>query len=417
MAGEFGIVAVDRGRIQELADGGSRRASSTLLALKTLSFQLSGAQLGITLSSLIVGFIAEPTIGRLLEPAVGAIGLPEATTPGVAIALALAIATAAQMVVGELVPKNIAIAKPVETALRVATPLRLVNAFFRPLILFLNTAANFTVRLLGIKPQEELTQVRSLDELDYLIRSSRQEGVLEEEEFSLLARSISLENKAAADALTPRTGIVALSREATLTDLREVALEKGFSRFPVYGKDLDDIIGIVHVKDCYRFEPEQRPETKVTDVMQDPLVVPESHNLASLLVEIRRTRKHLVVVIDEYGGTAGIITLEDILEEIVGEIEDEYDAREATTTAPPEGVYVVSGMLHPDEVKEAVGLEMAEGDYETLAGFLLALFERIPSPGEHVSYEDWEFKVVEMDGRRIAKVLVVAPPAERRPAS
>ena len=409
MAGEFGIVAVNRRSIQELAEGGSRRASSTLSALRTLSFQLSGAQLGITLTSLVVGFMAEPTIGRVLEPVVDTVGLPEKTSLAVAIVLALAIATAAEMVVGELVPKNLAIARPIETALRVATPLRLVNAFFRPLIVFLNTAANFTVRLLGIEPQEELTQVRSLDELDYLIRASRQEGVLEEEEFSLLARSITLEDKTAADALTPRTAIVALSRDATLADLREVALDRGFSRFPIYGKDLDDIIGIVHVKDSYRFDHEQRAKTKVTQVMQDPLVVPESRNLASLLVEIRRTRKHLVVVIDEYGGTAGIITLEDILEEIVGEIEDEYDPQEATTTAPPEGVYVLSGMLRPDEVKDTVGLELPDGDYETIAGFLLALFERIPEPGEHVSYDEWEFKVVEMDGRRIAKVLVVAP--------
>ena len=379
-------------------------------ALKELSFHLSGAQLGITLTSLIVGFITRPTIGELLEGPLRDLGLPSGTADGVSIVLALTLATAVEMVIGELVPKNVAIARPTPTAFAVATPLRLVNALFRPLILFLNAAANWTVRLFGIEPQEELTQVRSLDELNYLIHSSRKEGTIEEPEFSLLAKAASLESKTAGDALIPRTAIAAIKIDAKLGDLTKLALETGYSRFPVYDRDLDDINGLAHIKDTFRFEPKERPHVPIAEIVTDPLVVPKSRALASLLVEIRRTSKHMAVVIDEYGGTAGIITLEDILEELVGDIEDEYDRGAAIITPSPEGVYVMDGMLHPEEIEEATGFAMPEGDYDTLAGFLLALFDRIPRRGDHVAHDGWEFKVIHMEGRRIAKVLAVAPP-------
>ena len=351
-----------------------------------------------------------------MEPVLEAAGLPEETSLIVAIALALGLATVVEMIVGELVPKNVAIAKPLETALRVSTPLRLANGLQRPLIVFLNSAANATVRLFGVEPREELLRIHSLEELDLLVRSSRAEGYLEESDFSLLARSISFENKTAADALMPRTSLVAMTTDQTLSDMARLALETGHSRFPVYESDLDHIIGTVHIKDSYRFEPQERKRARVTEIMQEPLFVPESRDLASLLLEIRKARKHLAIVVDEYGGTAGIITLEDILEEIVGDIEDEYDPDTAPTelTAPPEGIYVVSGMLHPDEVAEATSFDMPEGDYDTLAGFLFSRFDRIPSVGDHTAHEDWEFKVVEMDGRRIAKVLVVAPSRDHK---
>ena len=411
VAGEFGLVAVDRNRVQQLAEDGNRRAASTLQALKNLSFQLSGAQLGITITSLVVGFIAEGTIGRVLEPLLEAVGLPEGSTLGISIVLALGLATAVEMVVGELVPKNVAIAKPTETALGVATLLRLYNALVKPLVLFLNGSANWTVRRLGIEPVEEMISVRSLEEIELLIRSSRTEGALHEEEFTLLARSIDFEGKTAAHALLPRTAVVALHVDDSLAHMIEVALETGHSRFPVYGKDLDDIIGMAHVKDSYRFETEERDSKRVSEIVQDALVVPESRDLVSLLLEIRRARKHMAIVLDEYGGTAGIITLEDILEEIVGDIEDEYDPSASDThlTSPPEGTHVVSAMLHPDEVREMTGFEVPEGDYETLAGFLLSTFSRIPEAGDHTSLDGWELRVVEMDGRRISKVEIAGP--------
>jgi CBS domain containing-hemolysin-like protein len=250
-----------------------------------------------------------------------------------------------------------------------------------------------------------------LEELELLIRSSKEEGALAEEDFALLARSIAFPRKTAADALVPRTSIVALPSTATLSDLADIALECGHSRIPVFDGDLDNIIGIAHIKDIYAFEPRDRPNVGVTTIMRDALEVPESKSLDSLLVEMRRDRKQLAIVVDEYGGTAGIITLEDLLEEIVGEIEDEYDpgAEPEAVEGAVEGVYRLSGMLHRGEVREATGLELPEGDYDTLAGFLLGLFDRIPETGDQIEYAGWEFKVTEMDGNRIAQVLVVAP--------
>ena len=411
VAGEFALVAVDRAQVEQLAEEGHRRASSTLSAVRSLSFQLSGAQLGITVTSLIVGFIVEPTIGEALLPAVDAAGLPEASAHGAAIAIALALATSLEMVVGELVPKNLAIAAPQTVAFRVATPLRAFNRALRWLILFLNAAANWTVRRLGIEPREELTGVRSLEELQMIVHSSRREGLLPEAEASLLSRSLSFGEKTAADALVPRTSVVALQEQQKLADMARLALESGHSRFPVFAGGLDEILGVAHVKDAYGVPLSERDSTPVTEAMRQAMVVPESRNLGSLLVEMRREGQHLAVVADEYGGTAGIITLEDVLEEIVGEIEDEYDPSQESTqlTAPPPGVYVLSGMLHPDEVREQTGLEMPDGPYETLAGFVLWLFERIPEQGDHTTYDGWELKVVEMDGRRVAQVLLVSP--------
>jgi CBS domain containing-hemolysin-like protein len=413
VAGEFGLVAVDRSAIEGEAARGSARAKSTLTALKSLSFQLSGAQLGITVTSLIVGFLTEPAIAPAIEPLVGALGLGQRTSLGVSITIALALATAFEMVVAELIPKNLAIARPTGMALATAPALRFINRIFRRLILLLNASANWTVRRLGIEPQEELINVRSLQELELLIHSSREGGVLMEDEFALLARSISFAEKIATDALVPRMSIVASQAEETLADLRTKALESGHSRFPVYGDDLDDIVGVAHVKDLYRVPVLARDGTRVSAITQEVFVVPETRDLESLLVDMRRERKQLVIVIDEYGGTAGIITIEDILEEIVGEIEDEYDPTDLQLTPGAlDGVHVVSGLLHPDEVREASGFEMPAGPYDTLAGFLLSLLHRIPSSGDHVGYRGWEFKVVEMDRKRIDKVLLVSPKTE-----
>jgi CBS domain containing-hemolysin-like protein len=406
------MLAVDRSTIQRMADEGHRGAVNTLKALRTLSFQLSGAQLGITVTSLIVGFIIEPTVGDALEPLISRVDfIPEDSTLAVSVGIALALATAAQMILGELMPKNLAIAKPLSLATAVVTPLRLVNGLFKPLIVFLNSSANFSVRLLGIEPREELIPVRSLEELDLLIRSSRQTGALGEAEFSLLARSISFGGKTVADALVPRVAVVALSREQTIADMATAAVETGHSRFPVYGRDVDDIAGIAHFKDGFTVPLEMRPSTSVAQVIQDAPVVPESRDLGSLLLEMRREQKQMAIVVDEYGGTAGIITLEDLLEEIVGEIEDEHDpmSHSLELTTPMSGTHLASGLLHSDEMKETTGFEIPEGDYDTLAGFLLSLFDRIPQAGDHTSYKGWEFKVVSMDKKRIDKVLVVAP--------
>lgn len=412
VAGEFAIVAVDRSKVEGLAEAGDPRAVRLLAALKTLSFQLSGAQLGITISSLLLGFLTEPFLAPLIEPLVEVAGAPQSSSFGISVGIVLAISTSLQMVLGELIPKNLAISRPEAMAFAVAAPLRVANASMKPLILFLNAAANRTVRLLGIQPQDELTAAHSLEELQVLIRSSREGGAIDEEEATLLARSISFGDKIAADALIPRVDVVSVSRESSLADLTQLAVDTGHSRFPVAGEGIDDIVGIAHVKDVHSIEKARRADVPIEEIMRPPLVIPESRDLASLLVEMRRTRLHLAIVVDEFGGTAGIVTLEDLLEEIVGEIDDEYDPShdDARLTSSPEGVHVVAGMLHPDELRDATGFEMPEGNYETLAGFLLESFDRIPSAGDHISFNGWEFKIVEMEKRRIAQVLMVRAP-------
>jgi CBS domain containing-hemolysin-like protein len=411
VAAEFGLVSVDRAAIESKAEAGDFRARGVLEALGSLSTQLSGAQLGITVTSLVVGFLAEPAIAPAIEPLARAIGVPETSSLAVSVTVALVIATAVEMVTAELIPKNIAIARPIGVALTMGNFQRLFTAVFRPLIVFLNKAANATVRLFGIEPREELMPTRSLQELELLIHSSRQRGALLEDEFFLLAKSISFAERDAGEVLVPRTSIVATQRDATLADLASLAVESGHSRFPVYGENLDDIVGVAHVKDIYQWPPAQRGEVTVDAMASPALLVPESRDLESLLIELRRERRQLAVVLDEYGGTAGIVSIEDILEEIVGEIEDEFDIAEpAQMTAPvPPGVHVLSGLMHADEVKDATSFEMPDGPYDTLGGFLLWLLGRIPERGDHVSYEDWEFKIVELDGNRIDKILLVAP--------
>jgi CBS domain containing-hemolysin-like protein len=230
------------------------------------------------------------------------------------------------MVIGELIPKNIAVAEPLATSSLLATPFRIVNAVLKPFIVVLNAAANATVRLFGIEPRDELESTVSLEELETLIQSSRRSGLLPEADFSLLSRSITFAGKTAADALVPRTRVVAIQRDALVPELRALAVETGHTRFPVYAQDLDQIEGVVNVKSIFNLAAEIRSGTHVSELVADAPMVPESRPLDLLLTQMRRERAHMVVVLDEYGGTAGILTLEDVLEEIVGEIEDEHDA-------------------------------------------------------------------------------------------
>jgi CBS domain containing-hemolysin-like protein len=407
VAAEFSFVAVDRNRVERLALEGKGSARAVERILHQLSFYLSGTQLGVTVSSLVLGFIAQPTVATVLEPAIGS---------GPGLVLGFALVTVSSMVISELIPKNVSIARAERISMLLARPIVVYATVFGPIIRLLNRAANATVRRLGVEPQQELGSVRTLEELELLIRSSGEEGTLDPEAFTLVTRTLRFNDKTAADALVPRVDVEFVHPGDTIATLVSRSLETGFSRFPVCGTDLDDVVGVVHVKDVYRIAIERRADAAVADVMTEPFVVPETRDLASLLVELR-TGSHMAIVVDEYGGTAGIITLEDVLEEIVGEIDDEYDRAAAPlTTVLPEGTYELPGTLHPDEVREACGLEIPEGEYETLAGFVLDRLGRIPQAGEAFVYEGWRIEVAEMDRRRIARVRLTAPsPARAEP--
>lgn len=350
--------------------------------------------------------MAEPTIAQAirpgLEPLVGETG-----ARGVSIGLALAIATVAQMVLGELIPKTYAISRPLRSALVVAPPMRVYSVVFGPVIRMLNGAADWTVRRLGIEPTEELSSVRSMSELELLFASSAEMGTLDRKASRLLRRSIRFGRKTAADVLVPRIAIETVQVDETADDLVRRSRHTGYSRFPVYGADVDDIRGVVHIKQVHPIPLPDRATTTVGELMNPAVVVPETRELADLLVDIQHSRSHLVVVVDEYGGTEGIVTLEDLVEEIVGDIADEYDRPTDLTVVEQPGEYLLGGTLHLDEVYDVCGLEVPEGGYETLAGFVLDRLGHVPDgPGDSVVHDGWRLEVEEMDRLRIATVRV-----------
>lgn len=407
VAGEFAIVAVERSTVERRAREGDRRANRILNSLRNLSFELSGAQLGITVTSLVLGAIAEPTIAAVLSPVIGNLGfLGAGTTLAVSVAIAFVLATMAQMVFGELVPKNLAISRPYRSAAMFGISMQMVNRAVRPLILFLNNAADWTVRKLGIEPRAELAGVRSMEELELMIRSSGEEGRLDDEEMELLTRAITFTEKVAAEAMIPRVNVVAINRHQPISELRQIARETGHSRFPVYGLDLDEIVGIVHVKDTIGIPASRRALTPVEEIAEPGLRVPAASRLEYLLTQLQSQGRGMAMVIDEYGGTAGIVTIEDLLEEIFGEIEDEYDEANGDF-AETEQVDVLSGLLHRHDVEERIGYEWPEGHYETLGGFLVASLGRFPEEGEVIPVGELTFEVLQMDGHRIDQVQVV----------
>jgi CBS domain containing-hemolysin-like protein len=409
VAAEFALVAVDRSRVEHLAEQGDRRARTTRGLLRHLSFHLSGAQLGITVSSLVLGILAEPAIASLIEPLIEPL-LGESATRGVSLALAIFLATIVQMLVGELVPKGLAIARPETTSFLLGPVVRIYGLVFGPAIRFLNGAANRTVRLFGIEPREELSNVGTFSELQFLVSASAAEGTLADSASALLTRSIRFEGKTAGDVLVPRTAIRTLQSEQSVADLVVLSAETGFSRFLVHGADLDDVRGLVLVRSAHAVPAADRSTTTVSSLMQPVLAVPESRSLENILVDLRDARSHVAVVVDEYGGTAGIVTLEDVLEEIVGEIDDEHDPMPTRLTRPRRaGEWVVPGTLHPDEVLDQTGFEVPEGEYETIAGLVLDRLGRIPEPGDSVAVEGWLIEVVAMDRHRVAEVRLRVP--------
>lgn len=399
---------MDRSRVKRLASEGDRTAALIDRSLSRLSFELSGAQLGITITSLLTGAIAGPALAGLFEPLLSRIGWEGVTdSPAFAVGVALFVANIASMLIGELVPKNFAIARPFGTAKVIAIPMSWLNQLLRPVIFLLNQAANWTVRQLGIEPREDLAGVRSLEELELMIRSSGEEGELDDDELSLLTRAISFTEKVAADVMVPRVSVEGLSRFDSVADLRRASRETGHSRFPIFGEDRDEIVGVVHVKDTFRVQPERRSITPVGHITKPALVVPDSRHLDDLLVDMQRQNRAIATVVDEYGGFAGIVTIEDLLEEILGEISDEHDVP-GPPTLPTEAQEMVEmrGLANRHDLEEQFSLDLPEGHFETLGGFLISQLGRFPEAGEKVRFGPFVFEVLEMDGHRVDRVGV-----------
>src|SRR3954469_1163337 len=414
VAAEFGLVTVDRSEIETRAESGDRRAQTVRHALHELSFQLSGAQLGITLMTLLTGYLAEPALSRLFRPVIEPIA--GGATDTVTHVLALILATLISMLFGELVPKNAALARPMRAALATAAPLRSFSRLFKWLIGALYGSANWLVRRLGIEPQEELASARSPEELGLLAAISARAGALPTETATLLRRTIRFSEKRAAEAMTPRVDVVGLQDTASVADLIAVARETGHTRFPVYENTLDLVTGVAGVSDALGVPPERRAATTVSTVAREPVYVPESLDLDKVLAALRSAGADLAIVVDEYGGTDGVVTVEDLVEELVGEISDEYDmdlpdvVAQELTAPGGEKTYLVDGLLREDELMEQTGFTLPEGPDETLAGFLLSRLGHIPVVGESLEENGWEFTVREVDRHRIEQVRVSAPP-------
>ena len=406
VAGEFSLTALERSTVDaHVQQVGDRRARQVQHARRTLSFQLSGAQVGITITTLLTGYIAQPAIAELIRPGVQAVRLPESAVSGVSLGIGLALATTLSMVFGELVPQNLAISRPLQTARRVAGVLNAFSLAFRWLISALNGTANWIVRRLGIEPAEDLRSARSPQELGSLVRSSAQHGTLDEGTATLLDRSLRFGERTAEELMTPRVQVEALSADKPVLALVDIARQTGFSRFPVYGSDLDDVRGVVHIKQAFAVAAANRAITLVGSLANPVPTVPSSLDGDALLDALRGQGLQFAVVVDEYGGTAGIVTLEDLVEEIVGDVRDEHDRLEISQVQPlDEQNWIISGLLRADEVADAVGLVLPKGDYETVAGLVLERLGRIPDVGDETELDGWRLTVMRMERRRIAEL-------------
>ncbi|MCW2787421.1 MAG: HlyC/CorC family transporter [Marmoricola sp.] len=423
VAAEFSLVTVDRAEVERASQAGDRAAVGVSTALRSLSTQLSGAQVGITLTNLAIGFLAEPAIAHLLEPPLRSAGIPHGAVEPIAVALGLAIATFATMILGELVPKNVAIALPLATAKSTQAVQRMFTMAMSLPIKVLNGSANGIVRSFGVEPQEELRSARSSEELSSLAGRSASEGTLDTETAHLVQRSIAFGPRTAGEIMTPRMRMATVDVTDPVSAIIELSAATGFSKFPVTKGSTDNIVGSVHVKQAVAVPRSDRTSTLVREVMVSATVVPESLRLDPLLALLRAEGFQMAIVSDEYGGTAGVVTLEDVVEEIVGDISDEHDRSAARLRRRPDGSWIVSGLMRPDEVLDATGLALPEHeDYDTVAGLLVQALGRIPVLGDVVVIalpvvvpedddedpveEHAELRVELMDGLRVDRISI-----------
>lgn len=413
VAAEFSLTTVDRGQLERAVERGERGAAGALKAVRNLTFQLSGAQLGITVTNLVVGMLAEPSVAALLSGPLESLGVSHSTASSLALVIGTALSTVVLMVVGELVPKNWAISSPLAVARRVGNAQRWFSAAFRPFITHLNNTANRVVRLFGLEPAEELASARGPQELAALARHSAKEGALEADTAELFVRTLNLADLTAENVMTPRVQVIALDVQATCEDVANATRATGLSRFPVYRGNLDSVVGTAHIKDVLAVTADRRARVRVSELMREPLLVPESLTVDRLLDRLSGKRT-MAVVIDEYGGTAGVATLEDIVEEVVGEVRDEHDPHEtpdlASAGTDDEGraLFSADGSARTDQLAR-VGLRAPEGPYETLAGLVATELGRIPAVGDRVEVAGWQLDVVDASGRRAARLLLHAP--------
>ncbi len=416
VAAEFALIRVRRTRIEELVAQGREPARWVQRAIRSIDRSIAAIQLGITMVSLALGWVAEPALSILTLPLVRLLpGLSDTISRSASAALAFALVTFLTVVVGELAPKSLALRHTERAALLVARPIVLLSALFRPAVWLLTASADRLVRWLGVEPASSREVVHSVQELKMLVSASAAGGVVEAEERDvveaeerdMLDAVFDLGETLVRQVMIPRTEMIALPADASLDQILTVALRHPFTRFPVYEGDLDQIVGIVHLHDVMRACHSVPPEAATArGLMRPALFVPENTDVATLLRRLRARRQRLAIVLDEYGGTAGLVTLADLLEEIVGEVSDEFETEEAIRQLP-DGSWLIDGLTPITEVNERFGLQLRDPHYDTIAGYVLGRLSRLAQVGDSVPAGDYRLRVEALDGRRIARVSLL----------
>ncbi|MFD9733253.1 hemolysin family protein [Umezawaea sp. NPDC059074] len=384
VAQEFAYMAVDRGRLRQMAEAGDKGAERAYRVTQRLSFMLSGAQFGITVTALLVGFVAEPLLGSGLASVLGFTGLSEAARLSLSVAVALVFATVVQMVLGELVPKNLAIAKPETLAKALSSSTLVYLAVAGPIIRFFDAAATKLLRSVGIEPVEELPQGATPEDLHQIIDEAGAQGHLDPELSRLLDRGLDFRGLVAEQAMTPRVAVHTVSADEPVARIVEL-LDTGHSRFPVVGEDLDDVIGMVGLAEVLTVEPELRATTLIGKIASPAVLVPTTLPLPAVLERLRAEHRQTACVVDEFGGFAGVVSLEDLAEELVGEIHDEDDLIPDAVEHRPDGSWVVPGRLRIDEIEDATGIALpTDTGYDTVSGLVLSRLGRTARVGDEV---------------------------------
>jgi CBS domain containing-hemolysin-like protein len=405
VAAEFAYITARRNLLEQIP----RRSAQVAVGLnRNLTLSLAAAQLGITMASLLLGAVAEPAVATIFELILGPLPVSENVIHGISLVVALLIVVFLHMVIGEMAPKNITISAPERTAVALALPFRGFIIVFKPLIWVLNAMANGVLRLFGVPPVDALEVGHSAEDLAMVIRTGQKEGVIEDFAHRLLTGAITFGDLDASEVMVPRPDIQAAPVETPVAGIQELMKSTGHSRIPLHSGDIDEIVGLVHVKDLMADHLDREAPLPVSS-LRVPLLVPETAPLRSVLDEMRQARTHLAIVVDEHGGTAGIITMEDIAEELVGEIADEHDPH--TNTVEVEGERIVAaGTVRPNELSR-FGVRLPSGDYETIGGLVMDRLGRVPRRGDVIDVvEDkaWRLTVRSTVGRRVGEVEITA---------
>jgi CBS domain containing-hemolysin-like protein len=403
VAAEFALVRVRETRIAQLEQEGSARARTVRAALQDLDAYLSACQVGITIASLGLGWVGEPAISELIRPVFSLLGLEnESVVEIVAVALGFAIITYAHLVFGEQAPKYFSIQLAEKTVLWIARPLKVFMLFFSPMVWLVNASTNFVLKPWGIRLGEE-TEPHSEEELRIMISSSATSGVLDPQERDYINNVFDFGDTVAREVMVPRPDIEALPSDARLEVMVEEAAFGRYTRYPVYEEDLDHILGVVHVKDLFRAAKEEPENFDLKSLIRDCLVVPENKRIEEILREFQKRKLQVAIVIDEWGSVEGLVTIEDVLEELVGEIQDEFDEDEAAIESLSENVYAIDGRIPITEVNERFDLDLPNEDFDTIGGFVLGSLGRPPEPGDTVEVDDGSvLRVKSVDGPRVS---------------